>query len=272
MLLHETTSRLLPQGSASFSQLSPQELNSAIASFKEDGRGGRHDPEWARQALEASVRRAAGEFDDYQASKFQETWAEDISELSESDDDDDDPAENQDSSLDRPPSSFNHSRQHDDDDDVAPGGSSYESINVASHLSSNGIATKSGNEGYSSTGPSANRGASQDVESETVDLLPPAPKWQIISITADEKLDTLFRPCPFVSQPVIRVGDVLRLKDTNLPKDVVVSLSPPVLNSMTKFKIDCRLPQPWFANEKTKAVDEDRLPGDCNPSSGLCYF
>ncbi|RDW70430.1 hypothetical protein BP5796_08827 [Coleophoma crateriformis] len=46
----------------------------AAARFKEDGSSGRHDPEWQRQALEASERRAAGEFDAYHKERFEQEW------------------------------------------------------------------------------------------------------------------------------------------------------------------------------------------------------
>lgn len=46
----------------------------AAARFKEDGRSGRHDPEWLRQALEASERRVAGDFDEYHQARFEQEW------------------------------------------------------------------------------------------------------------------------------------------------------------------------------------------------------
>jgi hypothetical protein len=55
----------------------------AIAAFKRDGAEGRRDPEWIRQAIEASTRRAAGDFAEYEKMRFDEYWAEENPYLSD---------------------------------------------------------------------------------------------------------------------------------------------------------------------------------------------
>jgi hypothetical protein len=55
----------------------------AIAAFKRDGAEGRRDPEWIRQAIEASTRRTAGDFAEYEKMRFDEYWAEENPYLSD---------------------------------------------------------------------------------------------------------------------------------------------------------------------------------------------
>lgn len=62
------------------------EFATAAAAFKDDGRSGRHDPEWVRQAQAAADTRQAGGFRDYEDDMFKKHWASQSRELSEDDD------------------------------------------------------------------------------------------------------------------------------------------------------------------------------------------
>ena len=57
----------------------------AAADFKEDGRGGRYDHDWAAQAQSASNARRVGAFDEYDEDHFKKYWATDSRELSDDD-------------------------------------------------------------------------------------------------------------------------------------------------------------------------------------------
>ena len=60
-----------------------EESQRAITDFKDDGRSGRHDPQWLREALEASGRRMAGDYEEYLESQFKDTYGEEKEELSD---------------------------------------------------------------------------------------------------------------------------------------------------------------------------------------------
>ena len=51
-----------------------EQMNTDIAAFKEDGRGGFYDREWVRQALEASETRRNGGFAAYEKERFEADW------------------------------------------------------------------------------------------------------------------------------------------------------------------------------------------------------
>jgi hypothetical protein len=61
-------------------------LNTAIAAFRQDGRGGRHDEEWVRQATMATQARKDGNFNSYEDSMFETFWASTKRELSDDED------------------------------------------------------------------------------------------------------------------------------------------------------------------------------------------
>lgn len=75
------------------------EFATAAAAFVHDGANGRYDPEWVRQANEASAQRQAGAFDEYEEYRFQMNWADDLNDpecqsgesQNDGDDDDEDP-------------------------------------------------------------------------------------------------------------------------------------------------------------------------------------
>lgn len=69
--------------SSIYNNLTSDEINSDFARFQENGRAGRYDPEWQRQALAASERRAAGDMDEYQDAQFKEQWGESSETLSD---------------------------------------------------------------------------------------------------------------------------------------------------------------------------------------------
>ncbi|RAL63596.1 hypothetical protein DID88_003640 [Monilinia fructigena] len=60
-----------------------QTMIDQAADFKLDGIYGRFDSDWIAQAMEASQTRAAGGYDAYLASQFEEQWAEEDEEVSE---------------------------------------------------------------------------------------------------------------------------------------------------------------------------------------------
>lgn len=62
--------------SSIYNNLTSDEINTDFARFQENGRAGRYDQEWQRQALAASERRAAGDMDEYQEAQFKEQWGE----------------------------------------------------------------------------------------------------------------------------------------------------------------------------------------------------
>ncbi|KAL2067728.1 hypothetical protein VTL71DRAFT_15824 [Oculimacula yallundae] len=56
--------------------LSSGSANNAIAEFVTNGKNGFNDPGWLEEALDASARREAGDFNDMLEAKFEENWAE----------------------------------------------------------------------------------------------------------------------------------------------------------------------------------------------------
>ncbi|KAA8563882.1 hypothetical protein EYC84_011896 [Monilinia fructicola] len=75
---------MIDQGeSYPFDQMTGDEVATTAADFKLDGTYGRFDSDWMAQAMEASQTRAAGGYDAYLASKFEEQWAEEDEEVSE---------------------------------------------------------------------------------------------------------------------------------------------------------------------------------------------
>ncbi|QSZ29460.1 hypothetical protein DSL72_003974 [Monilinia vaccinii-corymbosi] len=75
---------MIEQGeSYPFDQMTGDEIATTAADFKLDGTYGRLDSTWMAQALTASQTRAAGGFDAYLASQFEEQWAEEDEEVSD---------------------------------------------------------------------------------------------------------------------------------------------------------------------------------------------
>ncbi|KAB8291602.1 hypothetical protein EYC80_006402 [Monilinia laxa] len=75
---------MIDQGeSYPFDQMTGDEVATTAADFKLDGTYGRFDSDWMAQAMEASQTRAAGGYDAYLASQFEEQWAEEDEEVSE---------------------------------------------------------------------------------------------------------------------------------------------------------------------------------------------
>jgi hypothetical protein len=83
ILSHPKALATIPELKESFLSKSPEQKMRAIAAFKRDGAEGRRDPEWIRQAIEASTRRTAGDFAEYEKMRFDEYWAEENPYLSD---------------------------------------------------------------------------------------------------------------------------------------------------------------------------------------------
>ena len=209
--------------------MSSEELATAAAAFQEDGRSGRHDPEWVRQAMEASSRRQSGDFDAYNAQKFQEIWAEDSKELSDADDEDGSD-EDDDMDIDVPRDIYygHHVRdpRDDNDDDHAPSAAGTHQSHAAGGFAGWANSTDASGHG--------DAGHSQQVDAEPSDQndfsnhikslpdFPPPPRCQIIDVTSDAKIEHLFRMSPFLGEPVLKVGDVFRAKINGISKDAKV--------------------------------------------------
>jgi hypothetical protein len=110
----------------------------AAASFKEDGRGGRHDHDWVAQAQAASHARRVGAFDEYDIEHFKKYWAAESRELSE----DEGGKESDNGCGDDKDKNF---RQRDEFDDDGDGGSFG---GKASGFGPTGSATPSTGNGY----------------------------------------------------------------------------------------------------------------------------
>ena len=91
------------------------ELNSAVARFKEDGREGRHDEEFVAQGSIAMHQRARGDFKAAQNAKFEHHWAETRRELSEEEDNKNRKRKDRTKSNDVKPQQFRKDRDHEDD-------------------------------------------------------------------------------------------------------------------------------------------------------------
>lgn len=93
MILNHPLARNFLEGSRIGNQVQVanyDEFATAAAAFKDDGRSGRHDPEWVRQAQAAADTRQAGGFQDYEDDMFKKHWASQSRELSEDDDEEKD--------------------------------------------------------------------------------------------------------------------------------------------------------------------------------------
>lgn len=69
-----------------FSALTSDTLSSTVAQFKEDGGSGRYDSAWVFEAQEANVSRSSGATAAYEDEKFEEMWATENEELTDSED------------------------------------------------------------------------------------------------------------------------------------------------------------------------------------------
>ncbi|TAQ90701.1 hypothetical protein B7494_g993 [Chlorociboria aeruginascens] len=183
-----------------FSEVNSDELATAAAAFKEDGRNGFNEPEWMRQASEASKARAAGNFDDYTRHLFQQLWAEEEETLVKGDkknDDDDD----------------------DDDDDDANGKyktnqrpSIRNSRNHSNHITSYDGPNDNDEDGH--VEGSATDEEAVDPESVNNNTLQPVlrpPKYRIMNFASDMKLETMCGPQPQTDQLFLQPGDKLQL-------------------------------------------------------------
>jgi hypothetical protein len=61
------------------------DLSRASSEMKLEGLNGQHNEDWLMEVLEASSRRARGDFDELVAEKFVETWEDENEEMSDSD-------------------------------------------------------------------------------------------------------------------------------------------------------------------------------------------
>lgn len=216
-------------GEYAFDNVSTDELATAAAAFQEDGRSGRHDPEWVRQAMVASSRRQAGDFDGHNAQKFQGIWAEDNEQLSDTDDE---AAADENEAMDIDPLQdirYDHNGRDprsDDDDDNAPSASrTHQNHSVGNSANSNNSADSSNNGNGSQSQPVDTHPLNQNETSNQVvnrSDFPPPPRCQIIDVTSDAKMEHLFRKSSFLEQLILKVGDVFRAEIGGVSKDAKV--------------------------------------------------
>ena len=208
--------------------MSSEGLSTAAASFQEDGRSGRHDPEWIRQSMEAHSRRQAGDFDAYEEQKFQENWAEANPELSDTDDED---RSDEDCVNDAPQNMHHycHDRDRRDDNDDDGGHASCAFGTGFRENADLNTPANTSNSGMGSTQQDSSLPPDQNNTSDTVvngDDLPLPPRCQLVEVTSEMKLEHLFKGFVVGGEPILKIGDVFRAKIDGIIKDAKVILVP----------------------------------------------
>jgi hypothetical protein len=172
---------------------SSDELATAAAAFKEDGRGGRHDTEWLRQAQVAYSLRANGAYDKFLEEKFEEDWAERAREdLTDDGDDDGDLG--------------------GDDADDQGGGDAFKETPACDAEKTQDTSTLPNNNNESDR-LDTNGTVIQDTSQS---LQPLAFRRQIMHHVSDSKMIDLFAPTAMYTLPIIQVGDQLFIKTPNV--------------------------------------------------------
>lgn len=184
-------------------------VRTGVSNFQNDGRRGFNDPDFLRQAVEASGQRLNGDFDDYLHSRFCENWVdeEDDAEYARSDgediQDDDDATFAVQHPGDQVPGLQYRKEDRDDDDDdnssryvatqtsiSSSRPSGFTQISTSNETSSNGTSNGGFNNASSNNLIGLNNQTSHYANLAAV----PHPPFQVMeSHTSNQKIDVLCR-------------------------------------------------------------------------------
>lgn len=222
-------------------------IRTGVSNFQNDGRRGFNDPDFLRQAVEASGQRSNGDFDDYLDSRFRENWVDEEDDAEYARSEGENVQDNDDESFavqhpgDQAPGLQYRKKDRDDDEDdpsryVAtqtsvsssrPSGSTH--ISTPNETSSNGTS----NSGFNGTFSGVSIGLDNQISHyANLAAVPHPPLLVMESYTSNQKMDVLWHANHPDQQSfpgtLLQAGDILRFQDGSWFKDARVGYKIPI--------------------------------------------